>query len=105
MRSMTMKKIGASLALMLTVALLVPAGPGRVEAENLMLRGGYYGEDYHGASGARVTAINEQDGSVQCQLGAPAGTYSITIGYVDEPDGASSFELRVNGAAIDAEGI
>ena len=79
--------------------------PGRVEAETMALRG-YTPIDVTpwetGSGGKAVQCAVPGPCSATTSFGGKAATYTIVVGYFDENDGASRFEVRVNDKTIDA---
>ncbi|WP_119680744.1 family 16 glycosylhydrolase [Indioceanicola profundi] len=81
----------------------VPALPGislgTTEAEILALAGGYAAESRSQSSGGgniKVTGSGEAEGA----FSGPAGTYTLSIGFLNEADGASGLDLRINGETV-----
>lgn len=78
-------------------------GLGRTEAETFAVDSNYIVDTHPRASGGAVLRAENLYGSDASKVfGGPAGTYDITIGYLDEKDGDSTFALHVNGVAIDS---
>jgi pectate lyase len=77
-----------------------PQGSDRMEAENMTL-GRVFVEDNRTASGAKVTSIPGESGSLRFTFDKPNGTYTIKVCYIDERDGAGQMSLAVNGKQID----
>ena len=78
------------------------AGPFVVEAEDLAIVRGFAVRSNPNASGdafLQATGRGEARASYAVE---EAGTFDLTVGYFDETDGASSLEVRVNGATVDA---
>jgi len=74
-------------------------GAGVTEAEDLALSN-YEVETRSGASGGEVIKIvNTGTGSASGLFDGLSGTYSMTVNYFDENDGASPFTVFVNGVA------
>jgi len=71
-----------------------------IEAEDLTLSGGYYVESRASTSGGQVIRGGKQDMQASTVFDGAPGTYVLTVGYVDEDDGAGSLTLRINGTAI-----
>jgi pectate lyase len=78
----------------------VEGGPGRVEAENMMLMNGYYSEAMPGASNGRVAAIDGANGVAQFYHAGINGAYDVRVAYLDENDGANPYALYVGGALV-----
>lgn len=71
-----------------------PSGTLRFEAENLRLDD-YGTEEASFASGGELIKLHGNSGSARLVFPAAAGTYAITVGYVDENDGRSPFSVSL----------
>ena len=79
------------------------AGPVRIEAENMDLSGGYRVESKSFASNDQFIGLkNGSTGSATTTFMGPTGYYDIEVGYFDESDGASQFNISINGDSIDS---
>ena len=70
------------------------AAPVRFEAENMRLDD-YEVEDVAFASGGEVIILREGSGSARFAFPGAAGTYTLTVAYVDETDGQSAFSISI----------
>jgi hypothetical protein len=79
-------------------------GPIRIEAEDFTHRSGYSVEKLSTASDGQVIKLGaRQSGTTSTELasfGVEAGTYAVTIAYIDENDGKSSAALYVDGVKV-----
>ncbi|MFM2043894.1 MAG: hypothetical protein RLY86_2470 [Pseudomonadota bacterium] len=72
---------------------------GLTEAESLSLSGGYARETHTAASGGswlKATGTGTAAGS----FNGPSGGYSLSLRYLDENDGQSTFTVLVNGSKV-----
>ncbi len=78
-------------------------GAGTSEAEALELSN-YVVEARDGASGGSVVRLNSAPapatGTVAGTFSGATGQYNVTVNYIDESDGASTFTLLVNGTPV-----
>ncbi|MEM7767127.1 MAG: hypothetical protein AAF253_06525, partial [Pseudomonadota bacterium] len=75
-------------------------GVGRTQAEDLDLSGGYEVQTIAGTSGGQVIGTLTS-GSGTGSFSGATGNYDLTVNYLDENDGVSTFRLLVNGAVLD----
>lgn len=73
----------------------VLAGPGRIEAEDLILSSDYLVESIGDASGGAVAAKNHRKGWMLYSHNGADGNYAINICYFNNKDGVSQFQLYV----------
>jgi pectate lyase len=78
----------------------VAGGPGRMEAEDMMLNNGYYVEIYAPASGGKWVGVANANGSIMYFHLGDAGYYDIKVTYWDEDDGLSPYSLYVGGELV-----
>lgn len=76
----------------------------RIEAEAITNRSGYRLEGNNSASGGQMLSLVGQGGgeigTASVLFSGPGGTYDIVLGTFDEKDGASSFNVTLNGAPL-----
>lgn len=79
-------------------------GVGLIEAEDMKLAIGTMESASFYANEKGVSAITTLNDSVkvQMQFSGPNGQYNLKVGYVEESDGQSKYEFRVNGKLIDS---
>lgn len=83
-----------------------PPSPLFLEAENLTLDSGasLYGIESRGSSsGGQSVVLGGASGStgiVATTFSGISGAYNLNIGYYDESDGVSSYDLHVNGVSV-----
>ncbi|HSV27169.1 MAG TPA: right-handed parallel beta-helix repeat-containing protein [Sedimentisphaerales bacterium] len=77
------------------------AGPGRTEAENMVRNVRYFLEPMSGASGAHVVGGEAGPGVISATFAGESGIYDISIRYLDESDGRSTFSILINDALAD----
>lgn len=70
------------------------AAPVRFEAENMRLDN-YAVEDVAFASGGELIILQEGSGSARFAFPGAAGTYTLTVAYVDETDGQSAYSISI----------
>lgn len=75
-------------------------GIGRTEAEDLTLAG-YDLEARSDASGG-FDVRTEDRGTISGAFAGDSGTYTITVEYFDESDGAADYTLAIGGTVVDA---
>lgn len=76
--------------------------PGRTEAETLGIEGGFApSHNVWASGGAYLQATGSGEAIATGRFSGPKGTYSLTIGYFDETDGASRMRVLVNGVQVD----
>ncbi len=73
-------------------------GTGRTEVEDLDLSGYRFERREASSSGANVRT--EDDGTASGVFEGAAGTYRVTVGYLNEHDGASDWSLAVDGRTV-----
>ena len=82
----------------------ISASCGRVEAENMSLAG-YSIETASFASDGKMVKVTSTtqgaSGEATMTFGCSTGLYDINLGYFDENDGNSRYEIKLNGAVID----
>ena len=83
-------------------------GPNAVQAENMTLNN-YYQQGLIGASGGMVaglwnpnTGLSNESGSISTNFTLSDGIYDIEVVYLDENDGESPFNLKLNGTTINS---
>jgi hypothetical protein len=74
-----------------------PIGPGLTEVEALDLSGYMVERQPDSSAGAGVRVAKDGDGSAAGVFAGAAGSYEITVGYLNESDGASAWRLLVDG--------
>jgi hypothetical protein len=72
----------------------------KFEAEYMKLSH-YHSEKVPAASGGKVIMARGRAGVAELQFPGAAGTYNVTVRYLDESDGKSTFTLRVDEPAAD----
>ena len=83
-------------------AFTVALGVGRTEAEALTIGAGFAVQSNPNGSGGAFLQATASASSAGGVFGGTAGVYDLTIGYVDETDGVSHFEVVVDGTVVDA---
>ncbi len=74
-------------------------GTGQTQAENMTLTL-YATDNFQGVDCAEATSTST--GSVSGNFSGCTGVYDITVRYMDEDDGQSTYTVRVDGTAVDS---
>jgi len=78
-------------------------GLGRTEAETLDVGAGFVASAAASASGGAVLkAHGDGESRAAAVFDGAAGRYAVTVGYIDETDGAARMAIRINGVDVDA---
>ena len=75
-------------------------GVGSTEVEGLALDG--YAVESHGDASGDAWIRTGGEGTATGTFDGPAGTYAIDVSWLNEDDGVSEFELRVDGETVSA---
>ncbi|MBE9640640.1 PD40 domain-containing protein [Salipiger mangrovisoli] len=76
--------------------------PGRTEAETFSIEGGFKPwRNVWASDGAYLQATGTGEARATGSFSGAEGTYSLTIGYFDESDGASRLRVELNGETLD----
>ncbi|WP_119680590.1 nucleoside hydrolase-like domain-containing protein [Indioceanicola profundi] len=74
---------------------------GTTEAEKLKLSGGYVVESRGASSGDANIKVNGS-GTAEGIFDGASGTYKVSVGWLNESDGAASFAVKVNGKTVNS---
>jgi hypothetical protein len=81
---------------------LAQLGSGRTEAESLTLDGMEASDDAASSGGqiVKILATGATAGTARAAFSGATGQYDLTVGYIDEGDGAGTWSLLVDGVTV-----